>query len=62
MELLGVLRDLDKGTKEEQVLLGLGPWIPDDLMPFSGLEGQSTIPGHKSHRTVTGESCLLEAA
>lgn len=52
MELLGVLREWDKGTREEQELLGLGLWSPDGLMPLSGLEGQSAIPEHKGHRPV----------
>ena len=62
--MLGVLWGWDKGTREEQELLGLGQWILGGLMPFSGLEIvllTGVRPGHEGHRQVRwGRAVCLE--
>lgn len=64
--LLGVLQGWDEGTREEHVLLGLGLWVPDGLMPFSGLKivlfRWSGARARGSQAGQMGEGCLLEAA
>lgn len=64
--LLGVLQGWDEGAREEQVLLGLGLWVPGGLMPFSGLKivllTWSGARAQGSQAGQMGEGCLLEAA
>ena len=51
---MGAARGWDKGTREKQVLLGLGLWVPADSMPFSGQENVLLTRGGQGSRIPGG--------
>ena len=66
--LLGASRGWDKGTREKQVLLGLGLWVPAGQTPFSGQENvllpRVCVWGGRARGSQVGrrgQNCLLEA-